>query len=93
MEKSRDLAIECSIQKFALKLEDYGIHIGMDDPIEIGKKVLENKQSQQFSLEFNQTHTSKFERGTLHQQQDSREDSMDDKKLQAKMASPLGMSP
>jgi hypothetical protein len=50
MEKSKDLIDDSHLKQYLIKLKDHGIKVGEDeDPIIIGKKMLEN--TQKFSIE------------------------------------------
>ena len=43
MEKSRDLVKDGKVTQYEIKLQDWGISLENDDPVDIGAKVLENQ--------------------------------------------------
>ena len=42
MEKSRDILQDGIVKKHLIRLQDHGIRVGEDDPVEIGRKILES---------------------------------------------------
>ena len=43
MEKSRDLIKDGKVTQYVIRLQEYGISLENDEPVVIGRKVLENQ--------------------------------------------------